>query len=845
LVCGAALAAGCLIVESLAAPAWSVAVGDTAWATRLVQARWAGVALVAAAAWASRATIARHGQRAALACLAAASLAGGVVVASDAAGRLLATPLRQLAATAPDAQLTFSGLVVGVARGQGDTVTVPVAVWLVDGLRMPGRVQLYLPKDQDQSPAAAMAPLPGDPIAWRGSLYLPEPQLNPYEHDARRGLARDGFAARSRATALGPAQSPGFAGGMASKAMMAPLRVAGWVRHRLARSYAASLGPEARGLATAFVLGDRDLLSEQALTAFESSGSLHLAAVSGLHVGLLASAVATVVRRLRGERLARLGASCAVALFAMLTGFAPPVARASLLVLLAAWPPKGRKPTAASSLGIAAAALLVLSPLVAGEPSFQLSFAATLGIVCCGTKGAGVAAQDVPARRGAVRRWADRLAGPLAAGAAAHLATLPVAIHAFHRFCPWAPLTNLLMLPAGSTAITLSLAASVPALIAPPLMRPLAPVMDVAAGALVRLGNLLGRLPVSLVEPGHPGVAVIVAAACGILWSIWRLSRQDRVSPVHRWRARVAPWLIAGAMAAAMFVAAAVRHRPAGEIEVMFFAVGQGDTALIRAGRAAVLVDLGPPGPPGSVRSSALARRVAPCLRATRVRPLAAVITHPHADHVGGLADAWRAWPELKVYTRADLAQETAGWARLDEQTAASAARDARRVAAVEAPGRLIVATGMRGADGGRGPDLVLELFWTGTYGRDHPNELSVGVRAYLAGREGAAVLLTGDAGFIAEALWLREHGHLLAAPVLKVGHHGSGGSSSEPFLAAVGPSVSVVSVGPNRFGHPSPAALRRLTGHTAGPVLRTDRSGWICVRLRPDGVEARTWRGR
>jgi competence protein ComEC len=109
-------------------------------------------------------------------------------------------------------------------------------------------------------------------------------------------------------------------------------------------------------------------------------------------------------------------------------------------------------------------------------------------------------------------------------------------------------------------------------------------------------------------------------------------------------------------------------------------------------------------------------------------------------------------------------------------------------------------------------------------------NERSLVLRAEAFGRR---VLLTGDAGREAERemldLWSAVD---LRADVLKIGHHGSNGSTSDDFLDAVSPRLALISVGvANPYHHPSPGLLARLTAHRI-PLLRTDRAGEILVRF-------------
>jgi competence protein ComEC len=98
--------------------------------------------------------------------------------------------------------------------------------------------------------------------------------------------------------------------------------------------------------------------------------------------------------------------------------------------------------------------------------------------------------------------------------------------------------------------------------------------------------------------------------------------------------------------------------------------------------------------------------------------------------------------------------------------------------------------------------------------------------------------VLAGDLGIRAESLLAGRMGRV---DLLKVGHHGSAGSSGIPWLRELRPKAAVVSVGPNRYGHPSPAAMQRLAA-SGVEVWRTDRDGTVTVTV---GDSAMTVRGR
>ena len=103
----------------------------------------------------------------------------------------------------------------------------------------------------------------------------------------------------------------------------------------------------------------------------------------------------------------------------------------------------------------------------------------------------------------------------------------------------------------------------------------------------------------------------------------------------------------------------------------------------------------------------------------------------------------------------------------------------------------------------------------------------------------GFSMLLCADAGALFEAaFWANRYRASLAAQVIKIGHHGSSGASSSRFLEAVGSRLAIVSVGRNGYGHPSPAAMRRIIDAGA-EVRQTDRCGAVSVRIAP-GVAGR-----
>jgi competence protein ComEC len=261
--------------------------------------------------------------------------------------------------------------------------------------------------------------------------------------------------------------------------------------------------------------------------------------------------------------------------------------------------------------------------------------------------------------------------------------------------------------------------------------------------------------------------------------------------------------------------------------ELHLLDVGQGDAVAIRTPRGRwLLVDAGRAWKGGD----AGARTVVPWLRRRGGALTALVLTHPHADHVGGAATVLARLRPAEVW---DPGFVLGSAVYREVLTAARGARSRwRRVS----PGDSLV------VDGVAVTVLAPDSAWTAAL--DDPNLASV-VLAVRIGR--VRVLLTGDAEGPEEA-WLLARAardtavaSALRADVLKVGHHGSRTSSTPAFLAAVRPRLALVSVGAgNTYGHPSPEVVQRLEAAGAR-VLRTDRVGPILVRVAGAHVTVET----
>jgi competence protein ComEC len=532
-------------------------------------------------------------------------------------------------------------------------------------------------------------------------------------------------------------------------------------------------------LARALLLGDTSEIPPAWKRGLRRSGLAHLLAVSGFNLSLLAGIVWLLCGGL--DRRARLAlVAAAVIGYVLLVGPLPAVLRAALMSLLLVAALLGERPPAASNaLALAVLFLVAHSPRLVGDVGFQLTVAATAGLV--------LLTEPLAARWTAL---SPAVARPLAATAAAQLCTLPWALPAFHQVSLLSPLLNVLCVPWTAVALVAAFAWTALALAWPPLAAPLLPLLDLLAAPFAWLAAppaaLFAVLPVAV---GPLGAWALAATGLALLWWPRRLALVLALA------------IVAGRCGASL--------RPAGPVEARLLDVGQGDAILLRDGRAAALVDGG-----GWSEGDLGGHVLLPALAELGVRRLAAVaLTHPDRDHCRGLVEIADYLPVEELWT-------VPGWRDSD------CARE------------LLLRPGVRlrtlwAGETRRLGRWRLRALHPGAGERASGNDQSLVLLAEVFGRR---LLLTGDVEATAERRLLARNPAALLCDVLKVAHHGSQTSSSSAFLAAARPRLALISAGRrNPYGHPAPEVLDRLE-RAGARVLRTDRDGQIVVRLLPDG---------
>ena len=599
------------------------------------------------------------------------------------------------------------------------------------------------------------------------------------------------------------------------------------VRARTERALTSGLSPPRGALARGMVLGQDDALTEPVREDFRATGLAHLVAASGANVLLLATLVLAVGTAAGLGLTARLWFAIAlVAAYVPLAGGGPSIQRAAVMGvagLVAAL--AGRPASRWYALLLAGAVTLALNPRAAEDPGWQLSFAAVVAMLalvpalCARLRGAGVP-------RG--------LAEALAVTIAATLGTAPlVALH-FERVSLVSLPANVLAAPAVAPVMWLGTIAGALGQFASPLAAHVAELAALPLAYLTWLADRAAALPFAELGIGSPGLGGVVASyvAAGVAALAWRRLAARRAArscapPTRAQRTRRAACALVVAAGAIAGVALASRPpQPPRDLTISFLEIGQGDATLIQHGRAAVLVDTGPPGGP------ILAR-----LREAGVRRLDLLVaTHAALDHDGAAAELLDEVPvamvldgeERGVCRSTALSREQIYTPRAPTAPAGPfGARPTAPIGLLAARHRVACTPSDAGQLFRVGP-LELRVLWPR---RDppappgaEPNDRATVIHL----RDGAFdLLLTADAeSNVTAALDLPE------VDALKVAHHGSDDPGLPDLLNRLRPQVAVVSAGRrNLYGHPTPSTLQAL--EEAVPIVRrTDRDGTVRLRI-------------
>ncbi|MBI3267505.1 MAG: ComEC/Rec2 family competence protein [Planctomycetes bacterium] len=655
----------------------------------------------------------------------------------------------------------------------------------------------------------------GDRVQVTGRLARPPAPLNPGQFDYRLYLERRGISWTLRvsgADAVTRRGGPVGGTGLLSRA------------RRAACAFLEGALPGGQGrVASALLLGARSALPSDLEDAYQRSGTIHVLAVSGLHVVFVAAFLWGGLRLLGVPRRAGLVLLLAGLVgYAGLTGGSPSVVRATVMAV--AWfgaELVTRRAEGGNSLAAAALALLAWAPGDLWDLGFELSTLAVVGLLAVTPRvlAAWTPAPDPIARLLPPTRW-ERFArgarvfvvGSVATTLGAWGATWPLVAHEFHLVTPGVLVGNLFVCPLVALALGLGLMllslSWLPALVTWPLGYALGGVLLAMESAVRLLASLPGAW-----------MAVPVVSAATLVLYYGSLGLWSWVPPSRRALAGLAFGL---SVAACSFARDVAPGPPPLGLRATFLAVGHGTAVLLEFpdGTASVY-DVGCTG-----AMDAGAEVAAPVLWSRGVRAVDRLyLSHPDADHYDGAAS-------LAERVTVREASTSPYFLRAPQGRAVLEALERRGV-----PRRTLLAPTEVGGGGG-GDGVSLRLLWPpgGLEGAAlDDNDLCLSL---LVEYGGARLLLCGDV----EAKGIDGVLSSLGAErvdCLAVPHHGSKGSLDPRLVALCRGGYAVIS-SDARFVSP---AVRAAYAAGGARVLETWRDGAITFTFLPGRLEVETFR--
>ena len=609
-------------------------------------------------------------------------------------------------------------------------------------------------------------------------------------------------------------------------------------RRRLAASIVAVVPEPQAALGQATLLGLRRNIPQDLNEAFRRTGTAHLLAISGLHVGVLLgiSLAGSAALLGRKQHLHLIAPLIIIWLYGLLAGMSPSATRACIMgsVYLASLA-FGRQRGSLAPIGVAAALMVAVSPSILYSISFQLSFAAIAGIAAFSDVFGDRLRPPIErliGRRSILRAPLAGITDMLGLSLAATITTVPLIAFHFERVSTLGIPASVLTLPVLPFLIVGNAGAALVGLASTAFAMPFGWLAWGAGAYLSGAVTLLSGLPGASVEIGSIAGAAVVgyysvlllaygvrvmfpASVRAMLRNIGGMrsptgSPRTRAKPsrtsVSR-SGRIAMWLLVPAA----FVASPQALTNDDRLHVMFFDVGQGDAIFIETpGGRQVVVD-------GGSDPLLMTRLLGERMRFNDRHIDIVAATHPNSDHIGGLAQVLERYDVGAVLERRIEYESAAyqAWSRAVNAEMAQGARvidaSAGQVIALDADVRIEVL----------GPPPIL----LGGTESDADNASLVLRLVYGE----ISILLTGDIFSEAERALLAS-GAALDSDVLKVPHHGSDSSSTRDFLSAVSPAAAVISVGEgNLYGHPHASVVERLRERVADSMLfQTAESGTV-----------------
>ncbi len=570
-----------------------------------------------------------------------------------------------------------------------------------------------------------------------------------------------------------------------------------------------TLPPPYSYLLIGMLLGEKGFITPNLKEVFTDAGIMHVLAVSGLHVGIIAMALLAFLSILRlPKKLKLLILILILIMYASITGFRPSVLRATIMfILLIGGKLINRSRNLNTSLFFAAFVILLSNPLILYDAGFLLSFIVTFSIINLS-----------PILQGLFSKIVVWIKNPLAVSTAAWIGLFPLSAYFFTKVSIISIVSNIFIVPLTGIAVILGFLTFFIGMVSIYLAAIIANINYLVLNLITLIAKLFSSLPFAFVYVAQPSIMVIILYYLTVFFIVEMFYKKTLSQKIKKKAVLIV-------LSVALLLIIIQVFYPTDNLKVNFINVGQGDCILIEApNKINILIDGG--GTPQSAFDVG-SKIVIPYLRRKGINEIdLLILTHPHLDHLEGLL------PVLKEFKVGMV---------LDSGLLCD-------ISAYKEFISLIQKKGIPYHKAKAGDNFIfsnnLEIFLLNPlydsdfYDESDFNNASIVVKLFY---KNADFLFTGDIEEAAEKKLLVWE-NILQSDILKVGHHGSTTSTNLEFLDKVDPSIAVITVGKNHFGHPSQKIIERLEDKNI-QIYRTDEDGTIIIRTNGQEYWIRTLR--
>ncbi len=571
-----------------------------------------------------------------------------------------------------------------------------------------------------------------------------------------------------------------------------------------------TLPPPYNYLLVGMLLGEKSFIPPHLKEVFAEAGIMHILAVSGLHVGIIAMALLAFLSILRlPKKLKLLTLILILLIYASITGFRPSVLRATIMfILLIGGKLINRSRNLNISLFFAAFLILLSNPLILYDAGFLLSFIVTFSII-----------NISPILQELFSKIVVWIKNPLAVSTAAWIGIFPLSAYFFSKVSIISIVSNIFIIPLTGIAVILGFVTFFIGLVSISLAGVIANINYLILNLITLIAKSFSLLPFAFIYVAKPSIMVIALYYLTVFLII-EIFYKKTLS--HKIKKKAALIIIPVVL---LIIIIQVFY-PAGHLKVNFINVGEGDCILIEApNKINILIDGGGT-PQGDFDVGS--KIVIPYLRRKGINKInLLVLTHPHLDHLEGLL------PVIKEF-KVDMVLDSGLICDSSEYKEFISLIQKKDIPyhQAKAGDNFIFNNNLE-------IFLLNPLYDSDFYDESDFNNASIVVKLFY---KNADFLFTGDIEEAAEKKLLIWQ-NILQSDILKVGHHGSATSTNLEFLDKVDPSIAVITVGKNHFGHPSQKIIERLEDKNI-QIYRTDEDGTIIIRTNGHEYWIRTLKG-